>query len=321
MYIAHQRSRASTNTLSESLMVQPLVLRISRPLKKLRIGSTTVSLSIHNVLSAKPRTVMGKRFYRVIKIDQNQSQAVRIVSPTSPVQFLALTYCWGASQQSKTTKANISRLERELIVSDLPRTLQDAILMTRALNFEYIWIDSICILQDSGDDWATESSKMVDIYSGAYLVLAATSASNSDTRFLQPQPKPLVIDLGPKYPEISPLHARRSTGHSKYNSRYSMESYPLYHRAWCMQERELAHRVVHFLPEEMIWNCRTITDCECDNVPIKDLLPGSGREDEFSSFSTFRDWQHDKPKKPNFSNLAGLGLELWRTTAHLISLG
>lgn len=204
---------------------------------------------------------------RLVKVDSDQCHVVQLVSLTFPVSFLALTYCWGNSQQAKTTKANLTDRKRQIIVSTLAKTLQDALWMTRALGFEYIWIDSLCIVQDDEKDWELESSKMVDIYSGASLVLAATSASDCAEGFLHTRPRPLVIipkDPAAKCPIV---HARRSIIHAKDNGQLFMEKYPLYRRAWCMQERELARRVVHFLADEIIWNCRMATDCECGLSP------------------------------------------------------
>jgi hypothetical protein len=68
-----------------------------------------------------------------------------------------------------------------VLLSDLsmPQNFQDAVFMTRALRSRYIWIDSLCIIQDSPEDWAREGSEMDKVYNFARLTLGATSASNS----------------------------------------------------------------------------------------------------------------------------------------------
>jgi hypothetical protein len=59
-----------------------------------------------------------------------------------------------------TTTSNVSSRYQRLLLTDLPQTLQDAVFMTKALGLEYLWIDSICIVQDDEDEWAMEAAKM-----------------------------------------------------------------------------------------------------------------------------------------------------------------
>jgi hypothetical protein len=66
----------------------------------------------------------------------------------------------------------------------MPLNYQDAVIMTRALGLRYLWIDSLCIHQDSAEDWAKEGSQMDKIYKCAWVTLVATSASTSEDGFL-----------------------------------------------------------------------------------------------------------------------------------------
>ena len=67
---------------------------------------------------------------------------------------------------------------------DIPKTFQDAITVTRYLGFHYIWIDSLCIVQDDNEDWARESAKMSSIYANAVLTIAASAAADDTYGFL-----------------------------------------------------------------------------------------------------------------------------------------
>jgi hypothetical protein len=69
-------------------------------------------------------------------------------------------------------------------LDDFPLTLRDAIKTARILGMSYIWIDSICIVQDSIEDWEEESSQMDKVYGQAELVVAASAAQYSDDGFL-----------------------------------------------------------------------------------------------------------------------------------------
>jgi hypothetical protein len=64
-----------------------------------------------------------------------------------------------------------------VLLSDLslPQNFQNAVFMTRALGSRYIWVDSLCIIQDSAEDWAREGSQMDEVHKFARLTLAATS--------------------------------------------------------------------------------------------------------------------------------------------------
>ncbi|KAF1924124.1 heterokaryon incompatibility, partial [Didymella exigua CBS 183.55] len=62
----------------------------------------------------------------------------------------------------------------------LPKTFQDAVLVTRALGLRYLRIDSLCTLQDSHTDWEREASRMASVYMDAYVTISAAASSNSD---------------------------------------------------------------------------------------------------------------------------------------------
>lgn len=61
--------------------------------------------------------------------------------------YLALSYCWGGVSRHQTTKANFRQRTKHIEYDTLPRTIKDAIKVTRALGFQYIWIDSLCVIQ------------------------------------------------------------------------------------------------------------------------------------------------------------------------------
>jgi hypothetical protein len=98
--------------------------------------------------------------------------------------YAALSYCWGASLPLKTTTANLEAHQSAIGFDTLPRTLQDAILIVRWMGIGYVWIDCLCILQDSKADWEYEAARMADVYSNAYLTLAASRAEHCNEGFL-----------------------------------------------------------------------------------------------------------------------------------------
>jgi hypothetical protein len=62
---------------------------------------------------------------------------------------------------------------------NLPATFQDAVRVATAIGFQYLWIDSLCIIQDVHEDWQRESAKMAAIFRAGTITLSATSAANS----------------------------------------------------------------------------------------------------------------------------------------------
>jgi len=67
-----------------------------------------------------------------------------------------------------------------IALSDLPATFLEAIKLTRRLGIRCLWIDSLCIIQDSSEDWDTESVRMFDIYKNSYLNIGAAGALDAD---------------------------------------------------------------------------------------------------------------------------------------------
>lgn len=97
------------------------------------------------------------------------------VVPEGP--YVTLSHCWGKGHITSLTKANIKQFL--LRVPALPKTYRDAITVARKLQVRYLWIDSLCIIQDDEDDWRTESLLMNQVYKNAPFNIAATAASDS----------------------------------------------------------------------------------------------------------------------------------------------
>lgn len=102
--------------------------------------------------------------------------------------YTALSYVWGANAaQIKTTKANLEAHRRRIEYTSLPRTLRDAIACTHELGLKDLWVDSLCIIQDSEDDKAKEIMMMSSIYKNAYITISAAVAKSCDEGFLKPR--------------------------------------------------------------------------------------------------------------------------------------
>jgi len=105
---------------------------------------------------------------------------MRNLPPTrSAPQYLTLSYCWGGDVKSKLTRKTYDAMKGGIDVQRLPPNFRDAIRLTRALGYQYIWIDSLCIIQDDQDDWAQESVLIIKVYAHARCTLSATASRTS----------------------------------------------------------------------------------------------------------------------------------------------
>ncbi|KAI4239069.1 MAG: hypothetical protein LQ349_000646 [Xanthoria aureola] len=146
-------------------------------------------------------------------------------------------------------------------LNHLPLTFQHAILITRNLGYRYIWIDSLCIIQDDVDDWAFESTTMSRIYSNSVLTIAALWGENSHAGCYVER-NPLTTEdcyIGEwKHGEVVVTSGDVRRGSTLGN----LGPTPLLHRAWVVQERFLSPRTLYFGPWELFWECGEQTSRE-----------------------------------------------------------
>jgi hypothetical protein len=209
-----------------------------------------------------PRVATKEEFQVTLRETQNEDG-----------KYVCLSYCWGNSAQVlKTEKATPPDRKKGIDWSSLAKTFQCAIVFIRRLGLRYLWVDSLCILQDSDEDWQRESAKMASIYHNSLLTLAASGACDVTQGIDCKTPAEyLAHELSGTSPDGAPytVYARRTVPHW-YDNEWSTGYFPLFSRAWAYQERLLAPRVLHFGDRELIWECMELTDCECSLRPIYD---------------------------------------------------
>ncbi|CAM1507525.1 Fc.00g071660.m01.CDS01 [Cosmosporella sp. VM-42] len=213
-----------------------------------------------------------------IRVFEHDDSKNRIDEP-----YIALSHCWGKSQHLVSEQATLDTWKKNIPFDKLPPTFQDAVTITRRLGIQYVWIDSLCIVQNDKKDWEIEASKMASIYDGAELVLAATGSIDGDGGCLfSRQPYVSVTGTSPNGSPFA-VYARSASEHSMFGWSASPElakrswnpisgvqggeaellKFPLLSRAWCFQERLLATRILHFTKTEAVFDCLTSMECEC----------------------------------------------------------
>jgi len=108
--------------------------------------------------------------------DGDPTIKLHISRPDERGQYLALSYCWGGPQQYKTTEENVADNCQAIQLEKLPQTIQNAISIIRRLGFRYLWIDALCILQDSEIGKHREINHMGAVYRNASLTIVASNA-------------------------------------------------------------------------------------------------------------------------------------------------
>lgn len=193
------------------------------------------------------------------------------------VRYVALSHCWGKVPIIRTMRATILANYKGIEWASLSRTFQDAIIITRMLGIRYLWIDSLCIIQDDTDDWRREAAQMASIYGEAYLTISASNSIDGNGGcYCTPYP---TFEAGQVFPPDDntsfTVYAREKPVHNRFRywarpgsvgmEKDGFDTYPLLTRAWCFQERLLPTRILHFTSQEMFFECKTGDRCECIN--------------------------------------------------------
>lgn len=182
-----------------------------------------------------------------------QSRDILSERPT----YVTLSHCWGSSPESstKTTKSNLQERMSKILFESLPLTFKDAVQTTRGLGVRYLWIDSLCIIQDSLEDWEEEVAIMGQVYSQSLITLTASISGNSDEGCRVK--KPPSAKSNPPLDIIKDSKRIRIFAKSPLDWNDAWNRGPLCKRGWTLQERHLATRSVHFSEAVLLWECKT----------------------------------------------------------------
>jgi Heterokaryon incompatibility protein (HET) len=173
-------------------------------------------------------------------------------------RWVTLSYCWGDVTPPMTTSENLAKQCTQISLGSLPPLYQDAIDITRRFGYRYLWIDSLCILQDSSADWIAESSKMGAVYRNAVLNISADASPNPDCGIFESANR----NRNNKAPLLN-LPCRSSVEQLEgslaiYGEPDCLEDEnPLQKRAWVLQENMFSPRKLHYRSDELHFSCDT----------------------------------------------------------------
>lgn len=179
--------------------------------------------------------------------------------------YTALSHRWGDMELLALQKHNITERLLDISWDSLPKTFRDAMTVTKSIGIDYIWIDSLCIIQNDQVDWINESARMGEIYESAWMTIVASNAKDAN--------EGLFIDRPELYPSLE-LPYYDSNGDEQgscfmdFSREYlsedgdCREQGPLFKRAWATQEWLLSRRAVYYAKDRMIWLCKTLQTSE-----------------------------------------------------------
>lgn len=208
---------------------------------------------------------------RLLDLGDTSSETWRICIPSEDeidaVVYTTTSYRWGDKPFLKLTQQLLPDFRAENSLSQLPQTFQDVIVVTKRLGFQYIWIDALCIIQDSEEDFKNEVAKMADIYSNSAVnIIAASCESPFESLFRPRYSRGCHVGRFEPFwdasdPFFAILHSIDSITETKSIQR-EFDDAPTNVRGWILQERILPPRRLYFFCTQLYYVCRSSEFCE-----------------------------------------------------------
>jgi hypothetical protein len=212
---------------------------------------------------------------RLLHVGTTKHPDLRLCRVPDSTEYASLSHCWGKHVPVKLLSSNVAAFHEFIEITGLPRTFREAIEVARHLKIEYLWIDSLCIIQDSKDDWASEAALMHQVYANAIVNIAADDARDG-TEGLFRDRDPRLCELVEV--EVSWTEQHRGIYKAVDNALWqsTMEASVLNSRAWVLQEQLLSARILHFGQTQLLWECQTAKACELFPAGLYEVHSGYG---------------------------------------------
>ncbi|KAL1602449.1 hypothetical protein SLS60_005865 [Paraconiothyrium brasiliense] len=201
---------------------------------------------------------------RLLEVGEGQESTVYLRETAETTlqgkgEWIALSHRWGEKPHFCTTTNNRVKFKSGIPIQDLPDTFKHAVAVTRALGCRYLWIDSICIVQEGPDaDFKEEAKYMEEVYSGARCVIAASRANGHKDGFLKSRNKRGYVGLQREQEDNAPFYICEMID----NFEEHILGGSLNKRGWVLQEHALARRTIFFDEHQTYWECGQGVRCE-----------------------------------------------------------
>lgn len=230
------------------------------------------------------------------------SKDIRLVHTrdTGATAYATLSYCWGNTNRLMLRKENYELFKSQIQLEDLPRTVQEAIEVCRALSMRYLWVDALCIIQEDSEDFTREVANMGAIYTGSLFTVAAADSTDAESGCFRKR---------------FPLRREECVLIESEHTRWIFQNpYQLSHdhdlgktllsrRGWVLQEQMMSPRTIHFTKEEIVWECREQTFCAGCRHETKEAEWHSGKKGVANLFRKLEGLEHEMPFQTIWSRL------------------
>ena len=217
-------------------------------------------------------------------------------------RWAALSYCWGGDSSFVLASHNKHQFYNgEHPLQAFPQTLQDAIIITKHLGLHYLWVDALCIIQDSPSDWAAEASRMKDVYGGATITIAAAGSNSTQAGVFRHRAVEREVCKLEWRSQLSSESSWIYLRAGLQGSDNKMKAEPLTTRGWTLQELLLSPRTLSYGSQQMTWECLQKRIGEDGRPPP----PSEGHKDKSFIQKLLRShigrWERSKLKLANLS--------------------
>ncbi|RYP75127.1 hypothetical protein DL771_002588 [Monosporascus sp. 5C6A] len=229
---------------------------------------------------------------RLLDLGDNKLRLECDVQSILNLRYATLSHVWGNDPASylQLKEATLKAFKTEVPFDALPFKYKDAIRITKALRIRYLWIDSLCIIQDSAKDWKTEALKMAAVYGCSACNISYTHPPSEEPakRYLRDprvnipcklaaaavRPSRLS-DFGvdhlwskPLPPAAVVVQPVAGAIHGSWSTEAYRRVCSLLSRAWVFQERLLCPRTIYYGHDRLLWDC-----CETFNDEFSGPMP------------------------------------------------
>lgn len=268
-------------------------------------------------LSSDQFTTCGKLPKRVIDVGTGSQERLYLSidhnsSNEDDKRYICLSHCWGHGKPLETTTSSLPDRIKAIVFADLSETFKDCIRLTRFLGIKYLWIDSLCIVQDSKLDWEEESSKMGDYYSSSWLtILAGASTPKQGALFTYRVPEE-SLQLQLKWRGNVSSISMKIEADQAQTCTVDLGASALDSRGWTLQEQILPARFLEFGPtqvsyrnkEYIRYECGRVLDIQHTQIPRRDIFLKPGSWFRLVECYTKRSLTVSEDKLPALSGLA-----------------
>lgn len=218
--------------------------------------------------SCQPES-LGAPWYPTRLVEVLEGNTFRVIETAETVPagpYATLSHCWGASRMITTTTENIGQLKKQLPLLDLPKTFSDALQFIKAIGISFIWIDSLCIIQDSVKDWEAESRTMLEVYRHAECNLAAAGSEDSRGGLFSERNHAILpsgwFEIDNNRPEVKGVYCAVPYDYFENAFDKQIGSSRLISRGWVFQERAASRRVIAFGRDQVFWDCSEVLESD-----------------------------------------------------------